>query len=173
MPPTMSATSLRAGAALPRWGGNRERATLGPPALLPPPPHIRGGAQPVQSRQLPSGPPPCGQVVLSQTAPGQDLNPKLKPLDLVPALPVLQERPWVQEVHPAHSDPGEQMEGGLEGLHRKDVPLWGKEPAMGPSLTKASPERSQRLDWYLPPLAPPTIHLVCCAGGRGQPVGSQ
>lgn len=60
--------------------------------------------------------------MLSQTAPVQDLNPKLKPLDVVPALPVLRECPWVQEVHPARSDPGEQMEGGLEGSHRKDVP---------------------------------------------------
>ena len=124
---------LRAGAALTRWGGDRERATLCPPALLPPPP-IRGEAQPVQSWQLPSEPPPCGQAMLSQTALGQDLNSKLKPLDAVPALPVLRERPWVQEVHPARSDPGEQMEGGLEGSHRKDVPRQGKEPAMGPSL---------------------------------------
>lgn len=53
--------------------------------------------------------------MLSQTTPVQDLNPKLKPLDAVPALPVLRECPWVQEVHPARSDPGEQMEGGLEG----------------------------------------------------------
>lgn len=61
-PPNMPASQhgLRAGAALPQWGGDREHTTLGPPALLPPPPHIRGGAQPVQSRQLPSETPPCG-----------------------------------------------------------------------------------------------------------------
>lgn len=102
------------------WGqGTCHPGSTCPPA---PSPHIRGGAHPVQSWQIPSEHPPCGQAVLSQTAPAQDLNPKLKPLDAVPALPVLRERPWVQEVHPARSDPGEQTEGGLEGSHRKDVP---------------------------------------------------
>ena len=98
---------LRAGTALTRGGGGGTHHPVSscPPAPLPP--HGRGGAQPVQSQQLPSEPTACGQVVLSLAAPGWDLAPELKPLDAVPALPVLRGRPWVQGVHPARSDPGE------------------------------------------------------------------
>lgn len=63
---------------------------------------------------------------------------------------------------------GSRWKEGWRGHTGKDGAPPGERASCGPfSLTKASPERSQRLDWYLPS-ATPTVHLVCCVGaGRG------
>lgn len=141
VPPTPAPQhGLRAGASN-QMGWGREHTTLCPCPPAPPP--IRGGARPVQSWQLPQNPHPVDRRCSARLPLAEDLNSKLQTTGCGACLTRSQERPWVQEVHPARSDPGSRWKGGLEVTQEGCAPPGGK-PAVGPSLTKASPERSHK-----------------------------
>lgn len=134
--------------------------------LLPPPP-IRGGAQLSSHGSCPQNPHPVDRRSAGLPWPGSQLQAEATGCGACLTRSPGSALGFRRSILPGQTLGSRWKEAG--GVTQEGCLYQGKEPKPWALLsTKASPERSQRLDWYLLLLATPTVHLVCCVGaGEG------